>query len=75
MVKESQRIRLSIRGYSPCKDCPERFTACSDRCPKDEQGEYGYKAWKAEVERVGNVRKEYYKTKWDDSQRSKSRKL
>ena len=32
--------------HSPCKDCPERFIACSDHCPKDERGEYGYKAWK-----------------------------
>lgn len=30
----------------PCKGCTERFTACSDQCPKDERGEYGYKAWK-----------------------------
>ena len=34
---------------SPCKDCPERFIACSDRCPKDARGEYGYKAWKADL--------------------------
>ena len=31
----------------PCKDCPERFTACSDRCPKDARGEFGYNAWKS----------------------------
>jgi hypothetical protein len=31
----------------PCKDCPERFAACSGKCPKDERGEFGYKAWKA----------------------------
>ena len=36
-----------MREISPCKDCPERFTACSDRCPKDDRGEFGYKAWKA----------------------------
>ena len=30
----------------PCKDCTERFTACSDRCPKGARGEYGHKAWK-----------------------------
>lgn len=29
----------------PCYKCPERFTACSDRCPKDLRGAYGYKAW------------------------------
>ena len=32
----------------PCGDCSERFPACSDKCPKDARGEYGYKAWKAE---------------------------
>lgn len=31
---------------SPCYNCPERFLACSDRCPKDARGEYGYKAWR-----------------------------
>lgn len=29
----------------PCNGCTERFTACSDHCPKDERGEFGYKAW------------------------------
>ena len=31
---------------SPCYNCSERFLACSDRCPKDARGEYGYKAWR-----------------------------
>lgn len=34
----------------PCKDCIERFTACHDRCPKDKRGEFGYKAWKKQIE-------------------------
>lgn len=34
---------------SPCKDCPERFRACSDRCPIDLRGGYGYKAWLADA--------------------------
>ena len=34
---------------SPCKDCAERFTACSDRCPKDARNEFGYRAWKKQV--------------------------
>lgn len=37
---------------APCRDCQERFTACSDKCPKDARGEYGYKAW------LANYRKE-----------------
>lgn len=35
---------------APCKGCTERFLACSDRCPKDARREYGYKAWKRDVE-------------------------
>ena len=48
-----------IRDDNPCKDCTERFIACSDRCPKDERGEYGRKAYKAEIERVNKNRREY----------------
>ena len=59
MVKENQRIRLSVRGHSTCQDCEERFIACSDNCPKDKRGEPGYKAWKGEVERVNEARKAY----------------
>ena len=48
-------------GYRecPCKDCPERFTACSDKCPKDLRGEYGYKAWLADVHKHKAAVKEY----------------
>lgn len=66
MTSEAQRINISIRGCSPCKDCTERFTACSGRCPKDQRGEFGYNAWKAEVERVKGVRNEYAKTRYED---------
>lgn len=49
---------------SPCKGCTERFIACSDRCPKDERGEYGYKAWKADVaadkEYLRSMKDRYY---------------
>lgn len=34
----------------PCYGCTERFTACSDRCPKDARGEYGYKTWRVRHE-------------------------
>ena len=33
----------------PCDGCTERFIACSDRCPKDKRGDFGYKAWKAKL--------------------------
>ncbi len=56
-----QRLSNTIRGPSPCKDCTERFLACSDRCPKDERGEYGHKAWTDEIKRVKQARKDYIK--------------
>jgi hypothetical protein len=43
-------IVLTHHKLSPCCGCTEKFTACHDRCPKDERGEYGYKAWKSELE-------------------------
>ena len=48
-----------IRDENPCKDCAERFIACSDRCPKDARGEYGRAAWKAETERIKKNRDQY----------------
>lgn len=47
------------REASPCKDCAERFTACHDRCPKDERGERGYMAWKSQLAELNKRRKEY----------------
>ena len=51
---------------SPCKDCPERFLACSDKCPKDARGEYGYKAWKADLRKVQAAEKEYKRRSRED---------
>ena len=59
-MREDQRLHL-YRKISPCQNCAERFTACHDRCPKDERGEEGYKAWKAENERINEERKRYDK--------------
>lgn len=69
MVKDEQRMPSAIRGFSPCKNCEERFIACSDKCPKDIRGEYGYKAWKAEIERVKHNRKQYLDDRCDDMKR------
>ena len=55
------RIVVSIRDISPCKDCTEKFIGCHGRCPKDERGELGYKAYRKEVERVSAARAEYNK--------------
>lgn len=43
----------------PCNGCTERFLACSDKCPKDARGEYGYKAWKAYIQKIKAAEKEY----------------
>lgn len=64
-MQDNQRLRLQVRGCTPCKDCTERFTACHDKCPKDARGERGYKAWKAEVEHVKQERKKFLAVQQD----------
>ena len=49
------------REKPPCFGCTEKFVACSDHCPKDERGEYGYLAWRAKVKEIEDNRKSYYK--------------
>ena len=51
---------------TPCKECSERFIACSDHCPKDERGEYGYKAYKADLYKVNRAKKEYKRQRYED---------
>lgn len=58
MRKESLPLQCS-RDVSPCKGCTEKFTACHDRCPKDERGEDGYGSWKKRLLEVNQRRKEY----------------
>ena len=53
-------------NISPCKGCEERFTACSDRCPKDAMGEYGYQAWKTECQKIKDAHKEYKRKRRED---------
>ena len=57
----------------PCKDCSERFYACSDKCPKDERGEFGYKAWKADLRKQKAAEKEYNKRRYEDYMHSEQR--
>ena len=59
MSIDEKRITGAVRNAPPCKGCSERFQACWDHCPKDERGEFGYMAWKAEIKRVNKVREEY----------------
>lgn len=68
-MNDNRRLTNTIRGVSPCKGCSERFLACSDKCPKDARGEFGYKAWKAEIERVKKARKDYMKYHTDKGYR------
>ena len=49
---------------SPCKDCQERHTACHGHCPKDARGEYGYEAWKAEMDAMNAALKRQKDTGW-----------
>lgn len=72
-MNDNKRLSNTIRDVCPCKGCTERFQACSDRCPKDARGEFGYMAWKAEIDRVKKARLEYielktergYKMRWE----------
>lgn len=54
---------------SPCRNCPERFAACSDKCPKDARGEYGYKTWLDEVHAEEAKKKEMRRRMLEDSMR------
>lgn len=59
MTNDRQRSPKTIRDNSPCNGCTERFIACSDRCPKDERGEYGHKAYTNEIKRVKEEKQKY----------------
>jgi hypothetical protein len=43
----------------PCKDCPDRYLACSDHCQKPV-----YLAWKAEREKIKQARRDYKAPAW-----------
>lgn len=48
-----------ISKKSPCYGCIERKKSCHDHCPKDERGEYGYSAWKHELEEAKTKKRIY----------------
>lgn len=52
-------MRTTMRNgrFNPCKDCPDRYIACSDHCPKPD-----FQAWKQEQERIRAARREYDET-------------
>lgn len=55
---------------SPCYGCTEREIACSGNCPKDRRGEYGYKAYIADVHAQKAAEKEYKRRCKEDFIRS-----
>lgn len=57
---------------SPCHNCPERFTACSSKCPKDKRGEYGYNAWREDMKEINKRHTEYIKCHNEDYKRSEA---
>ena len=59
-MAQDNKLRINSRIIAPCKECTERSTACSDHCPKDARGEFGYKAWKQAVGNINEKRKTYY---------------
>lgn len=60
-------------NQAPCKDCPERFIACSDHCPKDARGEYGYKAYKADLSKSKQAEKDFKRKNYEDYKNSELR--
>lgn len=49
----------SNRSKPPCKDCQDRYTACSDHCHKPE-----YLAWRAENDKIRYNRRRYVSPIW-----------
>ena len=58
-IVSENKISNAVRDLAPCKDCTERFTACSGCCPKDKRGEFGYDAWRDEIKRVKREKQKY----------------
>lgn len=58
-MANSPGICFTSRGVSPCKGCPDRYTACSDHCKKPE-----FLKWLAEKKLVAKNRRAYEKELW-----------
>ena len=50
---------LRSQRYNPCKGCPDRYTACSDHCRKE-----NFLAWKEEQAKIRKAKKAYYQPAW-----------
>ena len=71
-MMDEKRPPKTTRDNSPCAFCQERFIACSDRCPKDLRGDYGHKAWKADLAAIKKKRKEFLEVWSEDMRRRMS---
>ena len=58
-------LNSPVRDKPPCYGCEEKFILCHGDCPKDKRGEHGYLAWKAELEKANNARREYDRTRYN----------
>jgi hypothetical protein len=52
-------IRASRGGGNPCKDCPDRYPACSGHCKKPE-----YLAYREEQAKIKAARDAYHSPAW-----------
>ena len=55
--------------YNPCKDCPDRYIACSYHCRNP-----AFLAWKAEQETIRKNREQYMTPIWTHGDRDQRRK-
>lgn len=74
MITDEMRLKHETREVTPCKGCTERFLACWDHCPKDKRGEYGYNAWKKNLEQMKEKHRQYVKDWADDHYTSHKRR-
>ena len=59
-----------MKKQCPCKGCPERFIACSNKCPVDARGEYGYNTWLQDVRKLQAAEREYKRQRREDFKHS-----
>ena len=62
-----RKLDPTTREIAPCKDCTERHTACHDKCPKDERGEFGYKSWKANLDKINEEKWKYAQCRFNSN--------
>ena len=64
-MTKGKNIVITSSKIPPCKDCTERFLACHGKCPKDQRGEYGYAAYKRDIDDIRLRMKSYDKSRYN----------